>query len=56
MTMFYSIEFPMNANTIVFTFEKINHSTKCMVKVARETLSKFKLIIDVNVILVFNFI
>ena len=45
--MFYSLEFLMNASTIVFTLAKFNQSTKYMLKVAKEILaksSKFRLL------------
>ena len=64
--MFYSIEFLMNASTIVFTLARFNQLTKYMLKVeltkymlkvAKEMLAKDKTSPeDVNVILVFNLI
>ena len=40
--MLYSLEFLMNASTIVFTLAKLNQSTKYMLKVAKEMLAKGK--------------
>ena len=40
--LFYSIEFLMNASTIVITLAKFNQSTKYMLKVAIEMLAKSK--------------
>ena len=42
MTMLYSLEFLMNASTIVFTLAKLNQSTKYILKVAKEMLAKGK--------------
>ena len=40
--MLYSLEFLMNASTIVFTIGKLNQSTKYMLKVSKEMLAKAK--------------
>ena len=40
--MLYSVEFLMNASTIVFTLVKLNQSKKYMLKVAKEMLTKSK--------------
>ena len=40
--MLYSLEFLVNASTIVFTLAKLNQSTKYMLKVAKEMLAKVK--------------
>ena len=40
--MLYSLEFLMNASTVVFTLAKLNQSAKHMLKVAKEILAKGK--------------
>ena len=40
--MFYSVKFLMNASMIVFTLAKFDQSTKYMLNVAKEMLTKGK--------------